>query len=257
MYKSTGSVLSSYTRTVPDPLARLIYIDDSGHQASGLVVYGWLSLSPDTWRPILRRWLDLRKALQREFGIDVERELHATDFVNGRGRLSSRIPDRYVHDGVTYWKDLGQEVARTLLTEMGSFEGMTVGAVYRRLDAHPSQSSKVQLYRDLVRVWEAELAERREFAMLFMDGNGTDHSYRTAHRQLKLDARRIIEDPVMTDSTSSHLVQMADLVAWCAYVAVERPRRHEFAWSWYDDHLAQRDHRRQPIELLPTNSETP
>ncbi|SDQ62403.1 Protein of unknown function [Curtobacterium sp. UNCCL20] len=242
---------------MPDPLSRLIYIDDSGHQPTGLLVFGWVSLSPQAWRPVLRRWLELRKTLSREHGIDVERELHATDFVNGRGRISSCVPDRYVHDGVTYWKDLGRELAVRLLREMSCFEGMTVGAVFRRVDPHPLQAEKVSLYRDLVRSWEQELSADGELAMLFMDGNGTDHSYRTAHRQLQLDVRRIIEDPLMIDSASSHLVQMADLAAWCAYVAVERPRRHEFAWSWYEDHLSVRDPHRRPLEMPPGHSETP
>ena len=255
--KSDSGGRRSYTRRVPDPLSRLIYIDDSGHQPTGLLVFGWVCLSPEAWRPVLRRWLEVRKSLHREQGIDVEQELHATDFVNGRGRISSRVPDRHVHDGVTYWKDFGQELALRLLREMSSFEGMTVGAVFRRVQPHPPQAQKISFYRDLVRVWEHELAKTGEFAMLFMDGNGTDHSYQTAHRQLELDVRRIIEDPLTIDSSSSHLVQMADLAAWCAYVAVEQPQRHEFAWSWYEDHLALRDPCRRPVELAPENSETP
>lgn len=257
MDKSDQRVVDSYTRPVPEPLSRLIYIDDSGHQPTGLLVFAWICVSPRSWRPVLRRWLEVRKMLHREHGIDVDRELHATDFVNGRGRISSRVPDRHIHDGVTYWKDFGQEIALGLLREMSSLEGMTVGAVFRRVEPHPPQSRKIALYRDLVQLWERELARTGEFAMLFMDGNGTDHSYRTAHRLLDLDVRRIIEDPLMIDSSSSHLVQMADLAAWCAYVAVERPERHGFAWTWYDDHLSLRDPRRSPLELPPGNSETP
>ncbi|MFJ3036016.1 DUF3800 domain-containing protein [Curtobacterium pusillum] len=242
---------------MPDPLARLMYIDDSGHQGSGLVVFGWVCMTPASWQPILRRWLDVRKALHRYLGIDVDRELHATDFVNGRGRIASRIPERYLHDGVPYWRDLGQDVALRLLRELSSFEGLSIGSAFRRLEPHPTQAEKVRFYRDLVREWETELDRSREFAMLFMDGNGLDHSYRTAHRQLRLDSRRIIEDPLMIDSTSSHFVQMADLIAWCAYVAVEQPNRHEFAWPWYEEYLAVRDPRRAPTELRLGNSETP
>lgn len=61
-----------------DALTRLIYIDDSGHPASGLVVYGWVEFAPDRWASVLKSWLDTRKRLWREFSIAVTEELHTT-----------------------------------------------------------------------------------------------------------------------------------------------------------------------------------
>lgn len=214
---------------MPDPLARLVYVDDSGHQQSGLVVYGWMHFDPSSWPRVLRRWLELRKRLYREYGIHVETELHSTDYINGRGRIAHRPPSRHVHGGVTYWKDLGQEVARELLAEVASLEGVSVGAVYRRCAPNPTAAEKVEVYRELIHMWEDELANRAEYALVFMDGNGSDFSYRTAHRGLKLDRRRIIEDPILTDSAMSQLVQIADLIAWCAFVAIEQHASHAFA----------------------------
>lgn len=234
---------------MPDPLARLVYVDDSGRQRSGLIVYGWMQFTPSSWPVVLRRWLELRKQLYREYGIDVEKELHSTEYINGRGRVTTRPPDRHIHNGVTYWKDLGQEIARVLLTEISSLEGVTVGAVYRRHDPNPTVVDKVEVYRELVHQREEELAARAEYAMVFVDGNGSDPSYRTAHRGLKLDSRRILEDPIMTDSATSQLVQIADLIAWCAYVAIENHSSHAFASGWYDEFLAIRDPFRAPREL--------
>jgi hypothetical protein len=252
---------------VPDLLTRLIYVDDSGHQATGLCVYGWVHFSPDRWAHVLRRWLDLRKMLQREYGIDVESELHATDLVNGRGRISKRVPDRYCHDGSVFWKDFGRDVVRLLLAEIGSLEGLTVGSVFERFAPDPDQGTKTSLYRKLVQHWERELVREDGLALVFVDGNGTDHSYRTTHRSFDVMDRRIIEDPVMTDSAQSQFVQIADLVAWSAYAAVEQPPRHDFAWGWYERHLAVRDPRRVPLDMAglssvpkirgPGNSETP
>jgi hypothetical protein len=51
---------------MPEVLDRLIYIDDSGHPASGLVVYGWIEFSPDRWASVLKTWLETRKRLWRE-----------------------------------------------------------------------------------------------------------------------------------------------------------------------------------------------
>ncbi|MFT4280138.1 DUF3800 domain-containing protein [Microbacterium sp.] len=234
---------------MPDPLARVAYIDDSGHQQSGLVVYGWVHFSPSHWPVVLRRWLEIRKRLYREFGIHVETELHSTDYINGRRRVTDRAPARYVHDGVTFWKDLGRDVARTLLEEISCLEGLTAGAVYRRCDPHPTASDKVGVYRAMIGRWESELAARHEYAMLFVDGDGSDANYRTAHRALKLDERRILEDPIMVQSSVSQLIQMADLVAWCAFVSIERHPAHRFAEAWYDRYISPRDPARSPVAV--------
>ena len=133
-------------------------------------------------------------------------------------------------------------------------EGLTVGSVYRKGDPAHLAATKRELYRDLIMRFENELASTDSLGVVVMDGDGSDSSYRTTHRQLKLDERRIIEDAIHLDSKSSQLVQMADLVAWSAYAAVDRHPRNEFAWGWYEQYLAERDPGRQPKELAPRNS---
>jgi len=85
--------------------------------------------------------------------------------------------------------------------------------------------------------------------MVFMDGDGSDTTYRAAHRNLKLSARRVIEDAVLTDSKHSQLVQMADLVAWSANAHIEPHRGNEFAWDWYTKFLSERDPQRAPTPI--------
>ena len=67
-----------------------------------------------------------------------------------------------------------------------------------------------------------------------MDGDGSDTSYRSTHRRLQLRQRRVIEDAIHMDSRSSQLVQMADLVAWCANASIDQHAKNEFAWEWYE-----------------------
>ena len=232
-----------------ESLSRLIYVDDSGRQQSGLVVFGWVEFAPEDWASVLDGWLEARKRLRREFGIVADRELHSTDYINGRGRITDRPPARFTHQGQVYWRDLGQAAAVMLLKELSSMRGLTVGSVYRSLDPDPTGHDKVEVYRSLVQRWENELRQRSELAMVMIDGDGSDGGYRTVHRGLTLRNRRIIEDAVMIDSAHSQLVQMADLVAWCAYVAVNRYVGHEFAWDWYAEYLAVRDPHRAPQQI--------
>lgn len=230
-------------------LERMIYVDDSGYPQSGLVVYGWVEFAPDRWTTVLRSWLDTRKRLWREWGIPVTQELHTTDYVNGRGRISSRFPDRHRHNGVEYWKDFGRDVAAECLETLRSAEGLTVGAVVRRGDPQRFAQTRHDAYVALVDRFESELSTADAIGMVFMDGDGSDSSYRTAHRSLKLDERRVIEDAIHLDSKHSQLEQMADLVAWSAFAATDRHPGNEFAWEWYSQYLAERDPHRAPGEI--------
>lgn len=234
--------------TVPT-LQRLFYIDDSGHPQSGLVVYGWVEFAPDRWTGILRNWLDMRKRLWRDLGVPVTKELHTTEYVNGRSRISRRFPDRHRHNGVEFWKDFGREVAAECLETLRCTEGLTIGAVFRRGDPKQLAQTRHSAYTALIDRFESELDTQDALGMVFMDGDGTDPTYRTAHRALKLNQRRVIEDAIHLDSKHSQLEQMADLVAWSAYASLDRHEGNEFAWDWYATSLAERDINRGPLEI--------
>lgn len=234
---------------MPDSLDRLIYVDDSGHPQSGLVVYGWVEFAPHHWASVLRTWLDMRKRLWRESGIPVTQELHTTDYANGRGRISQRFPDRHRHGGVEYWKDFGREIATECLETLRSTEGLTIGSVYRRDAPEKLAQTRHDTYAALVSRFERELSDSGSLAMVFMDGDGTDPTYRSTHRSLKLDQRRVIEDAIHLDSRDSQLEQMADLVAWSAYASIDRHAGNEFAWNWYANHLSERDPLRSPQQM--------
>ncbi|MGO1181655.1 MAG: DUF3800 domain-containing protein [Micrococcaceae bacterium] len=234
---------------MPPQLNRLIYVDDSGNPNTGLAVFGWIEFSPDHWSAVLTQWLETRKRLWRDFGINVTEELHTTLYVNGRGRISKRVPDRHIHNGQTHWKDLGREVALECLETLRSTEGLRIGAVYRRGEPHDIGKLKQLAYASLVDRVESELADSESLAMIFIDGDGSDTSYRTTHRTLKLNQRRVIEDALHLDSRTSQLVQMADLVAWSANSAIDKHPKNEFARSWYADYLSERDPHRAPREI--------
>ena len=170
-------------------LNRLVYVDDSGWPQSGLVVYAWVEFAPDHWRSVLRSWLDMRKMLWREFGIPVASELHTTHYVNGRSRVSKRVPDRHIHGGIEYWKDFGVEVAIKCLETLRSAEGLTIGAVWRKGEPADLALTRQEAYAALIQRFERELASADSLGMVFMDGDGSDKSYRTTHRNLPLAQR--------------------------------------------------------------------
>lgn len=231
------------------PLDRLIYVDDSGRPQSGLVVYGWVEFAPDHWATALQAWLDTRKRLWRDFSIPVTQELHTTEYVNGRGRISRRLPAHHVHGGVEYWKDFGHQVAEECLATLRCTEGLGAGAVWRRGDPGDFNRTKKDTYTALIQQFESELAQTDSLALVFMDGDGSDTSFRATHRTLKLRERRVIEDAIHINSRDSQLVQMADLVAWSANAHIDRYEGNRFAWEWYATYLSERDHVRGPQEI--------
>lgn len=227
-----------------ETLNRLIYADDSGDPRFGWAIYGWVECSPAGWRIVLREWLELRKRLWVSHQVPPSQELHATDYVNGRGRIST-------DETVTFWKDLGRQVAVECLTVLRECEHIKVGAVYRRTEKTGGAyyGERSDLYLRLVERWDAEQAANNSFAMVSMDGDGSDPSYFDAHRALKLDSRHIIEDPMFHDSKRSQWTQMADLVAFVAYAHLDRHAKNEFAWTWYEDFLSSSDPSGVPQEL--------
>lgn len=126
-----------------------------------------------------------------------------------------------------------------------------MSAVYRRGSPSDFAGTKRLLYGDLITRFESELTEKDSLGLVIMDGDGSDTAYRTTHRRLPLSHRRVIEDAIHVDSRTSQLVQMADLVAWCANVTVDRHENNQFAWDWYATYLSERDPLREPQRLSP------
>jgi hypothetical protein len=217
----------------------MIYVDDSGSEASGLIVYGWIECDPVRWRYALRALLELRKRLYREHQVPPAEELHATKFVNGRSRIATAGSDSDPEG----WKTLGRSVAVRCLETIAGCPDIKVGAVYRRttLRGRGYYEERGRVYVDLVTLWNDGHRATGSHAFVSMDGNGTDPNYVNAHRSLPLDDRHIIEDPMFHDSKRSQLVQMADLVAYTTFVSLNRHPGNVFAWDWREKYLDRKD----------------
>jgi hypothetical protein len=242
---------------------RMLYLDDSGSPLSGLVMYGWVEVAPCDWSAALREWLTLRKELVRDYNIPVTAELHCTEYVQGRGvsgfgYISTNAPERFraprvSPDGtiseIVLWKDLGREVAERCLTVVANSPTMRVGAVWQRTTATGSDyaSEKYALYERLIARLDSGLRTDGSLGLLAMDGD--DPHYRQAHRGLRLANRHLLEDPAYHDSRMSQWTQIADLVAYCAYLAVNRHESQRFGWDWYELFLAPRDVHGGPLNL--------
>ncbi len=211
--------------------ARLFYIDDSGSETSKLTVFGWVELLLPSWNDVLRGWLDWRHQLYHSIGIPADYELHATKFVNGRGRPTGTSWDRM--------KSYRTQTMTDALLTITSLPGLSTGAVFRHTPRGTKyHQSKAEAYAELVRRLDARLTASGEFGLIVLDGDGSDPTYRLAHRDLKLATRSLLEDPLFQGAHHSQWIQMADLIAYSAYMHLARIPAKQHTWEWHSEIVA-------------------
>ena len=67
----------------------LVYIDDSKDEE--LCIFSALAISATLWQGAFEQVRNFRHELRKSDGIYVYKELHAWEFVSGRGRIADRM----------------------------------------------------------------------------------------------------------------------------------------------------------------------
>jgi hypothetical protein len=223
---------------------RLYYIDDSGAEKTGYVVYAWIECAADAWSEGEQRWLALRDTLYAKFGIPPWYELHASPFLNGRGNPS-------VEPAWNRVKRHRYQVFPHILQVVGASPRLRVGSVYRQAGGrrHVYGMGRVAVYQQLVRHLERQLGAAGEYGVAVLDGDGSDTRYASAHRDLPLPGRRLVDAPFFRNSRDALWIQAADLVAYTAYQHLLRTPAKAFMWDWYQTYLAANDVNGGPLEI--------
>lgn len=223
---------------------RMFYIDDSGDPNSGWIVYSWIEVAILDWRHGLRAWLDLRKSMFTRHKIPPSYELHATKFLNGRGTPST-------DPTFNMSKADRAAVVTEALQIIGATSQLRVGTFYRQTPTRGKAyyQERGHVYAELVNRLDDRLCGADEHGMIFMDGDGRDGSYYTAHRSLKLAERILIEDPLFQHSHRSQWVQMADMTAYCAYQSLIQIPQKRHTWYWYPQLLGPIDLHGGPVRV--------
>lgn len=215
--------------------SRLFYIDDSGAESTGYATFSWVEVDFTHWTTGLRSWLDWRKAIAAdpEILIPVHYELHATNFLNGRGN-PSRLGDSWNRHKANRWA-----LAGDALSVISQLPIASMGTVYRQCKGRPGGygTQRGEVYAALVAMIDKRLIASGDTGLIVMDGDGTDPTYLPAHRELKLATRALVEDPLFQHSHQSQWVQIADLVAFVTYQHVLQAPNRSYAWSWYPSYL--------------------
>ncbi|ONK15212.1 hypothetical protein [Streptomyces sp. MP131-18] len=165
------------------------------------------------WRAERRRWF-------AEHGVPVDFELHARDFLAGRGRPGGRNPlkiERY-------------RMAQSALELLGAQSALTITTAWT---VHPAgwRAAKGAAYRGLLRSLDRLLDRSGEHGALIVDGDGSDAMYEEAHTEVR--PARVPRPAVQVPAHVSDWLQMADLVAHTAFQAIARQESRRALWGWY------------------------
>lgn len=219
----------------------MFYVDDSGSNETGFLVYSWLEVPPESWGPVLRHWLDYRKEVVRDFQVPITTEIHSTKLMGGRSAPST-------NPQINRSKAAHVLVVQRALEAMAGCPELRIGTVWRKVAAGKGFGAKKDaFYADFVAYLEQRFSVSSERGLIFMDGDGTDPSYIRAHRNLKLADRRVIEDPIFHASHASQPVQMADVIAWTAYQSLLKHPGKKAYWGWYEQYLKAADVNGGPV----------
>ena len=148
--------------------------------------------------------VSFRHRLNASDGIMVTKELHATDFVAGRGNLGSVV---------TKWRRA--RIFEEALTFVAALPGVAV------VNACLARSSEDLAFERLVNHLDAFALDRDDHIILISD-QGKDYTPLLRRMRRQDAVKRVVEDIVYRDSKHSTFIQLADFCAF-ALLRFENP----------------------------------
>ncbi|MFI9297573.1 hypothetical protein [Streptomyces gardneri] len=208
----------------------LIYTDDSGDEISSL--YTAVLVPMERWSKVLRQWLKFRKWLYGKHQVPADFELHTYQWLQAKGMPVPADESNLVNTS----EGLRREIAEKALKQISVLKDHRV----RILTCETPGAVKSDAYAALIAALDVELEKEDAWGIIVVDGGKDgvpDPHVKAAHRALKLDTRRVIEDGWLQPAEASQLVQMADLAVHCAYQAVRKKQSRKVMWNWYSQYL--------------------
>jgi hypothetical protein len=189
----------------------LVYIDDS-HDTKNYC-FSALMLPAEKWYAHFAYLKQLRDALKASDGIHTTVELHATDFLGGRGEIAPAIISKARRAGLFNW----------YLDQLASMPDLSI--------IHACMADEYKAFEWMLNRIDRTMLARNDHAMLVSDQG---KSYDTMLRRMRhinpipssvgawpggaptqnIPIQRIIEDIVYRDSKHSMFIQAADFCAF-------------------------------------------
>lgn len=198
-----------------------VYIDDAkddDQQARRLCSFAALLIPENNWQDALRMVKEFRHKLKCDYGMYVNKELHACEFVAGRGNIADRIVTK---------SQRGQ-----IFSEALKLTANLPGA--KLLPAVGAKNHQLMLFERLLNRINKNVEKVGDHAVLFCD-EGNNIEYTRLRRKMgvhnpiqsrygswkdtganwkNIPLNFILEDPVFKDSKQSYFIQLADFASF-------------------------------------------
>jgi hypothetical protein len=194
----------------------LVYIDDS-YEKPYFTVAG-VAIPANVWRTSFETIQGWRRDLRKSDGIRVTRELHATEFLGGRGKLGAQK---------IIGKHRRAQIFHAAFVLMNSMPSVRVFTACRSDHTDWAFERLITRIHKTMEAWDSH-------ALLICD-EGKEAEYTHLARKLSVfnpitvgpytnnvATRKILEDPFFKPSHKSYFIQMADFVAY-ALLRREKP----------------------------------
>lgn len=199
----------------------IFYMDDSGE--GGHHMFSALGVEDKNWRELSERVREYRRTLLKHAGIYMNKELHATKFMSGRGRPSSRFLSADMRRKIFQYTlkiaaEMGPEKLLlfnvSMRNQQWAYERI-LNRINRTMEARDSYAviisdeGKEAEYTKLVR----KMGVHNYIPSQYGSWDGVSGSGKN------IPISRILEDPVFRDSATSHIIQLVD---FCAYALLRK-----------------------------------
>lgn len=199
----------------------IFYMDDSGE--GGNHMFTALGVEDKHWRQVFQQVVRYRKEINQRAGIYMNKELHATKFVSGRGRPSKTHIDKQMRERIFRYSlrvlaAIGPEKICLFnvvnRNQQWAYERL-LNRINRTMEARDSYAviisdeGKEAEYTKLVR----KMGHFNPIPSKFGTWEGTDAQSKN------IPIQRILEDPVFRNSEASYFIQLVD---FCAYALLRK-----------------------------------
>ena len=191
----------------------LVYVDDSKDEKS--ICFSALIIPAERWLEAFNYLVAVRREMKKSPGIYTRLELHATDWLGGRGNVAP----------TTIRREARVSLFNYVLDRIVELPEIEI------LNAHSVRANEDELFKRLVQRIENNMRKKKSKAIIISDeGKNYDFLLRKMRRfnyipssqgawadgspSKNMPAENILEDIVYRDSKRSYFIQAAD---FCAY----------------------------------------
>ena len=230
----------------------LVYIDESGdvghnNSPTRYFVLSAIVLHETNWQNVLDDLMAFRRLLKTQFGLKMNEEIHAAEFINGSPKLKANIT-----------RNNKLDILKKCLKWLNNRTDISIVTIRCDKQAHLTKDIFEFAWRVLIQRIDNTLtlnnfsnATDNDKGLIISDNtnggkltallrqmrqyNRVPHSASHGLGSRNITLRAIVEDPVMRDSAESYFHQMVDVVAYFArqYYEPNRFIRNKGARTFY------------------------